>query len=159
MRDLRVLIVDSEPRQEREKRHRHGRPSACESFIIALKKIAPSIACDRAAPVDGESAALEEFSDYSAALFAGSPLHFYEPSPDVDRVLTFSRALGESGIPCFGSCAGLQIATIVAGGQIGPKERQTELGIARAITPTPAGRNHPLLQGRPPAFDAPSIHG
>lgn len=74
-------------------------------------------------------------------------------------MLAYSDRLFDSGVPCFGSCAGLQIAAIIAGGSVGPKKRQTELGVSRAITPTPEGLRHPMFFGRPMAFDASSTHG
>jgi GMP synthase (glutamine-hydrolysing) len=69
------------------------------------------------------------------------------------------RAVFASGTPSFGSCAGLQVATVAAGGTVRRNARGREAGFARRITPTAAGAGHPLLDGRPPAFDAPSVHG
>ncbi len=68
------------------------------------------------------------------------------------------RAVFTSGTPSFGSCAGLQVATVAAGGSVRPNARSPEAGFARRITPTEAGRTHPLLVGRPATYDAPAIH-
>ena len=67
-------------------------------------------------------------------------------------------AVFDAGVPAFGSCAGLQVATVAAGGSVRPMGERREAGFARRIFPTEAGRSHPLLRGRPPAFDAPAIH-
>ncbi len=68
------------------------------------------------------------------------------------------RGVFASGTPAFGSCAGLQVATVAAGGSVRPSRRGREAGFARRITPTEAGRDHGLLVGRPAAFDAPAFH-
>jgi GMP synthase (glutamine-hydrolysing) len=68
------------------------------------------------------------------------------------------RAVFASGTPSFGSCAGLQVATVAAGGTVRPNRRGAEAPFARGIAPTGKGAAHPLLAGRPGRFDAPSIH-
>jgi GMP synthase (glutamine-hydrolysing) len=68
------------------------------------------------------------------------------------------RAVFASGTPSFGSCAGLQVAVAAAGGRVGRGPRGREAGFARRITPTEQGRSHPLLAGRPAAYDAPAVH-
>jgi GMP synthase (glutamine-hydrolysing) len=52
----------------------------------------------------------------------------------------------------------LQVANVAAGGTVRPGRRGREAGFARRITSTEAGRTHPLLAGRPAAFDAPAFH-
>ena len=68
------------------------------------------------------------------------------------------RAVFASGTPSFGSCAGLQVATVAAGGTVRPNGRGAEAPFARGIAPTGEGAAHPLFAGRPARFDAPSIH-
>lgn len=69
------------------------------------------------------------------------------------------RSVFASGTPSFGSCAGLQLAVAAAGGTVRKMPARMAAGIARRITATEAGRDHPLLAGRPPAWDAPAVHG
>jgi GMP synthase (glutamine-hydrolysing) len=69
------------------------------------------------------------------------------------------RGIFASGTPAFGSCAGLQVAAAAAGGRVRSMPQRMEAGIARRITATDEGRGHPLLNGRPVAWDAPAIHG
>jgi GMP synthase (glutamine-hydrolysing) len=76
----------------------------------------------------------------------------------VRRQLDFMRAVFVAGTPAFGSCAGLQVATVAAGGTVRPNQRGYEAGFARRITRTAAGQGHPLLAGRPEVYDAPAVH-
>src|SRR6202048_5245654 len=63
-----------------------------------------------------------------------------------------------AGLPAWGSCWGLQLATVALGGTVRRNPRGRELGVARAITATAAGRSHPLLAMRPSVFDALCSH-
>jgi GMP synthase (glutamine-hydrolysing) len=155
----RVLVVDSEPKHARNERRGRGRSTASESFIATLNRLNPELQCDHVAPVDAEVSSKIDAERYEAVFFSGSPLHFYEDSDEVSRVLRFSALVFDTGLPCFGSCAGLQIATRVAGGRARAKREQSELGLARGIVPTDTGRKHWLLEGRSQSFDAPSLHG
>jgi GMP synthase (glutamine-hydrolysing) len=96
--------------------------------------------------------------DPGGPFMTGSPLHLYEDSPECRRIVEFMRAVFASGTPAFGSCAGLQVATVAAGGTVRAMGERREAGFARRIYPTEQGRGHPLLAGRPSAFDAPAIH-
>lgn len=87
----------------------------------------------------------------------GSPLHLYQETPETRREVAFMRAVFDAGVPAFGSCAGLQVAVVAAGGTVRPCVREREAGFARRIAPTDAGRTHPLLHGRPAAYDAPAV--
>jgi GMP synthase (glutamine-hydrolysing) len=61
-------------------------------------------------------------------------------------------------MPIFGSCWGLQIAVMAAGGEVEYNPRGREVGIARKIVPNEAGRAHPIFSLKNSAFDAPCIH-
>lgn len=100
-----------------------------------------------------------EIVDYDAVFLTGSPMHVYHETLEVDRQLDFMRTVFASGVPSFGSCAGLQIAAAAAGGRVRQMAQRMEAGIARRISRTEAGRLDPLLAGRPRSWDAPAIHG
>jgi GMP synthase (glutamine-hydrolysing) len=76
----------------------------------------------------------------------------------VRRQIDFARAAFSAGLPTWASCWGLQLATVALGGTVRRNPRGRELGVARAITATAAGRSHPLLATRPSVFDALCSH-
>ena len=82
----------------------------------------------------------------------------YDPTPAVTGQIDFARAVFAAGVPVWGSCWGLQLATVALGGSVRRNPRGRELAIARAITVLPAGREHPLLAARPAVFDALCSH-
>jgi GMP synthase (glutamine-hydrolysing) len=69
-----------------------------------------------------------------------------------------ARDIFRAGVPFFGSCWGLQVAAVAAGGEVRLNPKGRELGIGRKITLTDAGRAHPMHRGRPLSFDAPTVH-
>lgn len=157
---LRLLVAESETPEAREKRRASVGRSSGETYLDVLRRLAPGAICDRVFPADADTAlpAGTALNDYDAILFSGSPLHLYESTPETRRTIAFMGAVFEAGTPGFGSCAGLQVATVAAGGSVRPNARRPEAAFARRITPTEAGRHHPLLAGRPASYDAPSIH-
>lgn len=154
------LIAESETPDAREHRRASTGRSSGETFADLLLALEPEATCELVQTVDPgpKSRPARDLADYDAVVLAGSPLHVYADSPEVRRQLDFMRAAFRSGTPCFGSCAGLQIAVAAAGGAVRGNEDGHEVALARRITPTATGREHPLMDGRPAAFDALAIH-
>ena len=161
MTPFRFLIAESESPEEREKRRESAGSSSGETYAETLRAIAPGALCEliRPAEDDGPLPSPEMIGAHDAVFFSGAPMHVYADSPEVRRMLEFTRGVFAAGVPSFGSCAGLQLAVAAAGGRVGERAEGQEAGFARRITPTQAGREHPMLRGRPPSFDAPAIHG
>ncbi|GJE52471.1 Gamma-glutamyl-L-1-hydroxyisopropylamide hydrolase [Methylobacterium tardum] len=157
---FRFLVAESETPEARQGRRESVGRSSGETYLGILREIAPGSACDRIMPADAgaELPTGATLSGYDAVFLSGSPLHLYEETPETHRTVAFMRAVFASGTPAFGSCAGLQVATVAAGGSVRPNARGREAAFARRITLTDVGREHPLLAGRPAAYDAPAIH-
>ena len=160
-RPLRLLVVDGNTREQREN-HAEGyrglTPSA--AYAEEVLAIVPGALTDICLPAD-EGANLPDgagLHSYDGIFLTGSSLHIYRSEPAVARQVELMRAIYASGTPCFGSCWGIQVGAVAAGGSVIANPRGREVGFARKITLTAAGRSHPLLAGRPPAFDAPAIH-
>jgi GMP synthase (glutamine-hydrolysing) len=154
----RFLIFDSEPKAARAKKRAQGHAPSADSFAQTVLKIRPDAVIEQIAPAETDGMPTGGISSFDAVFLSGSPLHFYEDTHQVRRIIEFMRAVFQSGTPSFGSCAGLQIATVAAGGRVGAKAARREAGIARLIYQTPQGLKHPLLSGRSPSFDAPAVH-
>lgn len=158
---MRFLVVESETADEREARRRSAGKSSGESYGATLVQLRPGVEIVRVAPADADAApmAAGDIARFDAVFVTGSPLHVYDRNPAVERQLGFMRAVFAAGTPSFGSCAGLQLAVAAAGGSVRRMPRRMEATISRRIVATAAGRAHPMLAGRPAAWDAPAIHG
>jgi GMP synthase (glutamine-hydrolysing) len=158
---LRFLVIEGNNAEGRERqRMRLGR-MASEGYSGCLRYLAPGSVTDICMPAD-EGANLPGERDlrenYHGVVITGSALHVWEQHPDAMRQVEFARTVFRSGVPFFGSCWGLQVATVAAGGKVEKNPLGREAGIARAITVNATGSRHPLLAGRPPVFDAPCVH-
>jgi GMP synthase (glutamine-hydrolysing) len=68
------------------------------------------------------------------------------------------RAVLGSGTPLFGSCWGLQVITVAAGGSVRRNPKGREIGFGRGIRLTEHGRKHPMYAGKADVFNAPTVH-
>ncbi len=157
---LRLLVVDGYKREQREEYLRDWGASPGEAYAAELRRIEPGLITDICLPAD-EGANLPDgagLASYDGIALTGSSLHIDRPEPAVTRQIELMRAIYRSGTPCFGSCWGLQIGAVAAGGSVAKNPNGLEIGFARRIGVTQAGATHPLLAGRPPIYDAPAIH-
>lgn len=97
--------------------------------------------------------------DFDGFIWTGSDLTVYHADdPRVAAQISFARALMEAGATSWGSCWGIQLASLVAGGEVAANPRGREWGIARDIRLTDAARTSPMLDGKPAVFDAFIMH-
>ena len=154
-----VLIADGTPAVWQAERAGFNIPSNFSLFAAAVQLHRPDIRCTPLNIADGEALPLgTALADFDGVMLPGSPLHIYDRTSIVTRQIDFARAVFAAGIPVWGSCWGLQLATVALGGSVRRNPRGRELPIARAISVTEAGRAHPLLASRPAVFDALCSH-
>ncbi|SEG52282.1 type 1 glutamine amidotransferase [Bosea lathyri] len=159
-RPLRLLVVDGNTREQRENHAAGYGTQPGEAYAAEVTAIVPGAITDICLPADAganlpDGAGLQS---YDGIFLTGSHLHIYQIEPAVTRQIELMRAIYASGTPCFGSCWGIQMGAVAAGGTVTANPNGREVGFARKITPSEAGRSHPLLAGRPLSFDAPAIH-
>jgi GMP synthase (glutamine-hydrolysing) len=157
---LRFLVVEGNTRDARQGHKAVYGQMPCESYAAVLQRIDPTAVCDLAFPADDganlpDPAGLES---YDGVVLTGSALNLYDGTPAVTRQIDLMRSVYRSGTPAFGSCWGIQIGAAAAGGDVRRNPKGREIGFARRLAPTEAGRTHPMLEGRPAAYDAPAIH-
>lgn len=154
-----ILIAEGTPAAWQAEHAGFSVPSNVSLFASAVRLHCPDIDCCSVNVADGEALpAGTAIADFDGVIFPGSPLHIYDPTPPVTRQIEFARATFAAGVPVWGSCWGLQLATVALGGSVRRNPRGRELPIARAIAITDAGRTHPLLASRPAVFDALCSH-
>jgi GMP synthase (glutamine-hydrolysing) len=157
---LHLLVVEGNVREVRETYRAALGKTASERYVETLKEIAPDAVCDLCFPTD-ESAGLPDaagLAAYDGVAITGSALNLYDGGQAVTRQIELARAVFAARTPFFGSCWGLQVATAAAGGEVFRNPLGREIGLARNIALNEAGRLHPMLRGRPAAFDAICTH-
>lgn len=157
---LRFLIIEGNVRETREGYRAGQGVTPAEGYGNVLVGIAGGGMYDILHATDADAAlpAGMTFADYDAAVITGSALHLWQRQPEALRQVEVAKAIYRAGIPFFGSCWGIQVAAVAAGGDVQRNPRGREMGFARRIMRTPAGKLHPLLAGRPDVYDAPCSH-
>ena len=151
---LSLLVVASEtPDQQAARRKRAGQASH-ETFADTLRRIDGDVRLDAVNCVVDEG--VPALDRYDGVLFAGSPIQMFRRTEETRAAAAFMARVFESGVPSFGSCAGLQIATVASGGTVEARGEGVEAGFARGIVALEPA--HPMLAGRGLTWDALAMH-
>lgn len=156
----RILLLEGNTAPRRARARELGVRSSSEIYAQAIAAHHPDIALDVLNGAD-EGEMMPEgrgWSDYAGMVITGSALHAYDADFAVTNQIALVAQAAEAGLPIFGSCWGLQIAAVAAGGEVSYSPRGREVGFARKILLNEAGRGHPMFTGKATVFDAPCIH-
>jgi len=155
----RILVVDGNRAGTREQQVAAGGKPSGEGYVEVLQQLA-AVSCDIVRPADGEVrfAAGVGLASYDGVAITGSALNVYDGGVHVERQIELARAVFAAGVPFFGSCWGMQVAVTAAGGRIRRNPLGREFGFARRIELGEAGRCHPMFRGKPPVFEAITVH-
>ena len=156
----RLLVIEGNTPENRAQHVAAGGTVASTGYVALLQELLPSAVVDICFPADPganlpNGQALE---GYDGVAITGSGLHVYEASPAVTSQIELTRAALKSGTPVFGSCWGLQVLTVAAGGVVRKNPKGREIGFGRRIKLTEPGRKHPMYVGKPEVFNAPTVH-
>jgi GMP synthase (glutamine-hydrolysing) len=155
---LKLLVLEGNTAAGRRRIAESAGATPAESYAAVLRSIAPRAVVDVATPADASLVLPQPLDAYDGIAITGSALNIYKREVESLRQIDLVREIFARGIPMFGSCWGLQLATVAAGGEVGLNSAGREVAFARRITLTDAGRDHPMHAGRAAIFDAPAIH-
>ena len=98
-------------------------------------------------------------TSYDGYIWTGSDLTIYHSDDTrVTRQIELAREIFRVGVPSYGSCWGIQMAAVAAGGEVAKNPKGREWGVARRITRTEEGRRSNLLAGKPDRYDGFIMH-
>jgi GMP synthase (glutamine-hydrolysing) len=160
MAGLRLLVVEGNTAAGRARHLATNGATASDAYAAVLKDVASDAVVDICFPADPGANLPDEggIAGYDGVAITGSALNLWKAQPESLRQVELARTVFAAQVPFFGSCWGLQVASVAAGGEVRLNPNGRELGISRKITLTDAGRTHPMHRGRPWAFDAPTVH-
>ena len=156
----RLLVMEGNSPETRDQHVAAGGTVASKGYSALLSELLPSAVVDVCFPGD-PGANLpngQAIEGYDGVAITGSGLHVYDAVPEVTRQIELTRAVLESGTPVFGSCWGLQVLTVAAGGVVRKNPKGREIRSGRRIKLTEPGRKHPMYVGKPEVFNAPTVH-
>lgn len=160
MTSARILVIDGNVAEIRRRQTSALGYDSGTGYVRVLHRLEPAAACDIVLAADRPPALPPgiELAAYDGVTMTGSALNIYTGGEPVARQIELARAVFAAGVPFFGSCWGLQVAVTAAGGVVRANPRGREFGFARRIVLNDAGRSHALFAGKPPVFEAPTIH-
>ena len=163
MRPVRLLVAEGNPPAMRERHAAVSGQTPSKFYADVLTMLADDLGLaaeiDICFPADeGANLPGGDLAGYDGVAITGSGLNLWKAEPESLAQVEFARAVYASGLPFFGSCWGLQVAAAAAGGEVKLNPQGREIGVARSIRITDAGRGHPLHANRTEVFDAPAIH-
>ena len=160
MSALRLLVVEGNTAEGRDRHSAVGGRVASTRYADVLRAIAPGARVDVCFPADAGANLPDRMGleGYDGVAITGSSLNIYDLGPSIMRQVELARAIFETDTPFFGSCWGLQVATVAAGGTVRRNPKGREIGFARSICLTEAGEEHDLFWDKPTVFDAITVH-
>lgn len=155
-----LLLMEGNTAARRARAVELGVRSSSEIYAMAIRAHFPDLelAVVNAADEDWSIPSGRQLSDFDGMVVTGSSLHAYDQEFAVTNQIRMIADAGDAGLPIFGSCWGLQIAAMAAGGLVEYNPRGREVGFARKIVVNAAGEQHPMFAGKTGVFDAPCIH-
>jgi GMP synthase (glutamine-hydrolysing) len=155
----RLLVIEGNTAELRAKQVTAGGAIMSDGYAELLRSLLPEAVVDICYPADpGANLPIGGLAGYDGVAITGSALNVYDGGPSVDRQVELTREVLKSKTPLFGSCWGLQLITVAAGGVVRANPKGREIGIGRRIALTPAGRTHPMFTGKNSVFDAVTVH-
>ncbi len=158
----RILIAEGNPTDRRDLVLDGGGALGSTAYRQSIKHLCPAARIDVIYPADTTDALPPgtSFDDYDGFIMGGSALNIPTDgdNPKIINQIELARAAFKAKIPFLGSCWGLQVAAVAAGGVVGVNPNGREMGFARKITLTDAGRATAFYEGKAAVFDSPAIH-
>lgn len=156
----RLLVMEGNSPEARAELKAAGGSPASQGYAELLQELLPNAIVDICFPADRganlpDGIALEA---YDGVTITGSSLHLYDGGIEISQQIELARAVLDVGTPIFGSCWGLQVLNVAAGGTVRRNPKGRELGFGRGIKLTEAGRKHPMYAGKQDVFNVPTVH-
>ena len=154
-----LLVCEGNTAELRAKQVAAGGQIMSDGYADLLRELLPGAVVDICYPADpGTNLPIGGLEGYDGVAITGSALNVYDGGPEVTGQIELAREVLKAKTPLFGSCWGLQVVTVAAGGTVRPNPKGREIGIGRRIALTQAGRTHPMYRGKGSVFDAVTVH-
>lgn len=157
----KFLIINGYSRNSRENLCQAGMTCAAVSHVNMIKTCIPDADCDIFFATDNNKKILlpSDIEKYAGIIWTGCDKSLTDQSDiDLKSQLSIAENILKTSVPCWGTCWGLQIMTVAAGGKVEKNSNPREIGLARKITLTDEGLSHQMYSGKKNVFDALASH-
>jgi len=158
---LKFLIIDGYSEHSRAKLAEAGMSLAWQLYSTMLRAVLPDADFTIFHPSDEGSRfpGKNDLETFDGIMWTGADLnitHLHVPS--IAAQIELAKLAYEVGVPSYGSCWGIQMAAVAAGGIVEANPAGREMGIGRKIILTEEGRKHPMMEGKPPVYSGFESH-
>jgi len=160
-RPISILILNGYPKQSRDSFDLSGIGHPHDFFLDFLNRYVPSAKTTLRFAADPGNILAESMNigDFDGIIWTGSDLTIFHLDDErVTKQIAFAKAVYEHGVPSYGSCWGIQMAAVAAGGEVGKNPKGREWSIGRNIRLTEAGKRSPFLEGKPQRYNGFVMH-
>ncbi len=156
----KIMIFNYYPEQSRKNFDASNVGHPHDFFMDFLSRHIPDTDVDVCfiADLDQPIPTDNELIQYRGCIWTGSDLTIYQLEPRVERQIALVKKLFNLGVNSYGSCWGIQIAAVAAGGRVAKSPKGREWGVTNDITLTKAGEKSRLLRGKPAVYDGFIMH-
>ena len=158
---ISICVLNGYPKESRINFDFSGVGHPHDFFIDFLKRYVPSAQVTLCFAADSgeilpEGCSIEQFD---GIIWTGSDLTIFHLDDDrVTKQIDFAKAVYEIGVPSYGSCWGIQMAAVAAGGEVEKNPRGREWSIGRNIRLTEEGKQSLFLKGKPEVYNGFVMH-
>lgn len=160
-RDPSICIFNCYPQKSRENFDRQDVGHPHDMYRNFLSRYVPHAHVKILFIADPETVLPDSdgLAEYDGIIWTGSDLTIYHlDDPRVTRQIELMKTIFETGVPCYGSCWGIQMAAVAAGGKVSKNPKGREWGVSGTISQTDSGRKSLLLKGKPDHYKGFVMH-
>ena len=159
MKDLNILIVEGNLREENKNFTDVGIPTHTDSLKDSLSYIDRKINFDVINPSSDQNVELvmSKLSSYHGLIWGGSSLNIYNNTPEIINQIEFMKICQNKVKHILAICWGMQVAVTAAGGEV-KKSNASQIGIANEILINQEGLVNPIYSNKVKKFNSPAFN-
>ena len=159
MKDLNILIVEGNLREENKNFTDVGIPTHTDSLKDSLSYIDRKINFDIVNPSSDKNIepVMSKLSNYHGLIWGGSSLNIYNNTPEIINQIEFMKACQSKVKHILAICWGMQVAVTAAGGEV-KKSNASQIGIANEILINQEGLINPIYSNKVKKFNSPAFN-
>ena len=159
MKDLNILIVEGNLREENKNFTDVGIPTHTDSLKDSLSYIDRKINFDVINPSSDQNVELvtSKLSSYHGLIWGGSSLNIYNNTPEIINQIEFMKICLNKVKHILAICWGMQVAVTAAGGEV-KKSNASQIGIANEILINQEGLVNPIYLNKVKKFNSPAFN-
>jgi len=159
MKDLNILIVEGNLREENKNFTDVGIPTHTDSLKDSLSYIDRKINFDVINPSSDKNIepVMSKLSSYHGLIWGGSSLNIYNNTPEIINQIEFMKACQNKVKNILAICWGMQVAVTAAGGEV-KKSNASQIGIANEILINEKGLVNPIYSNKLRKFNSPAFN-